>query len=126
MYIEPVFTYLSEDKLLDNDASKFIFGLIKDAWVFGKQAYVVTEDNALYEYDYNASLWKICGNFDIKRLEFVSATLVFLLTNDGKLYHKGSAVANVADEHTEFTQIFPDCYIYDFTCGSATLTVLKD
>ena len=124
----PIFHYLSNDGLLENDASKFTDGIIKDAWVFQKKAYVQTEDNLVYEATGKRSAysWSVHGLFDVKKVELPSETIVFMLTNDGKLYHKGSAVTNVTDEHSEFTQIFPDCYIYDFTFGGSTLTVLKE
>ena len=125
----PIFQYLSEDKLLDNDASNFVFGDISDAWVYMLKAFVLTSDNQLYEgtgetqSDYS---WNLCGIFEVKKLELISSDLVFMLTKDGKLYHKGIAVANVTEEHTDFSQIFSDCYIHDFAFGNNTLTVLKD
>lgn len=118
---KPVFSYLSENKLLDNDASNFTYGIIRDAWIYGRTAYVVTKNNDLYEYDDSNSLWNNIGNFDAKKIEGA-----FMLTNDGKLYHKGSAIANVTDEHTDFTQIFPDCYFHDMTFYGTTLTVTKE
>ena len=133
--IAPIFQYFSENKLLDNDASKFTLGIIRDVWVYQLKAYVVTEDNKLYEakaaqgwitntdYQYE---WILQGIFDIKKMEVLSENDVFMLTNNGELYHKGSAVSGVTDEHSEFTRIFPDCYFYDMTFGGNTLTVLKE
>ena len=125
---------------MDNEPSNFTQGDIRDAWVIGATAYVVTEDNKLYKY--NGSSWDFIGNYDVKKIEYppleaptftefntkcsTMPNIIFMLTNDGKLYHKGEAIDGVAEEHTEFTQIFPDCYFHDFTFGSGTLTVLKD
>ena len=140
----PIFTFLTEDKLLDNNPNNFTSGEISDAWVIGKTAYVATEDNKLYLYNNSSLSWDFVGNYNIKKIEFApfnpsDATIgvinteiigmpniIFMLTNDGKLYHKGLAVTDVTEEHGEFTQIFPDCYFYDFTFGSNTLTVLKN
>ena len=137
----PVFTYLTKDKLLDNDEHNFTLGVIRDAWVMGTTAYVVTEDNKLYLYDDLLSIWNFVGNYDVKKIEFPIIysnfidlkskcgslpNIVFMLTNDGKLYHKGADISDIADEHAELTQIFPECYFHDFTFGGNTLTVLKE
>ena len=131
----PIVQYLSEDKLLDNDPSKFTLGTVRDVWVYQLKAYVLTEERKLYEatvaqggttsasYIYD---WGLQGKFDVKKFEMPSKELAFMLTRDGKLYHKGSAVANIAEAHESFTQIFPECYFHDFTFGANTLTVIKE
>ena len=131
----PIVQYLSEDKLLDNDPSKFTLGTVRDVWVYQLKAYVLAEDKNLYEatvaqggttsasYIYD---WVLQGKFDVKKFEMPSKELAFMLTRDGKLYHKGSAVADIAEKHEEFTQIFPECYFHDFTFGANTLTVIKE
>ena len=131
VYTAPLFQYLSEDKLLDNDPSNFTLGTIKDAWVYRRIAYVITEDNELYEGSISSKTlqWVLHGVFNIKKLEIYYEKAVFFLTKDGKLYHKGQALSLgelIIDEHTEFTQIFPECYFHDFTFNGNTLTVLKE
>ena len=126
--LQPVFQYLSEDKLLDNNAENFTLGIIKDAWVCQTAAYVITEENILYEYDNTSLTWNYLGIYNIKKLEINTPNVVFFITKDGKLYHKGNSVLNITEEHTSFTQIFPDCYFHDFTYSpeKTTLTVIKE
>ena len=121
----PLFRYLSESKLLDNDASNFSMGTIKDAWVYKTTAYVQTSNNRLYEKKGTAS-WELLGDFDIKKLLMISESNMLLLTQEGKLYHKGTSITGITDAHTEITQIYPSVSIYDFTYGGSTLTVMKE
>jgi len=139
------FKYLSENYYLDNDPSKFKLGNIKDAWEHYHFAYVQTENNSLYEY-YNGS-WVFCGYFDVQKIQIPiasSATTnstysVLMLTKDGRLFHKGKALKNITEEHTDFTEIFPGNHFYDFvvakdsagsgiavTSCATTLTVIKE
>lgn len=120
-----VFSYLSENKLLDNNASNFTFGTIRDAWVYMTKAYVVTEENKVYEKQGTAA-WSFLGTYDVKKMIVPSTGYAFMLTNNGELYHKGIAISDIADDHTAFTQIFPDYYFYDIAFDSGTLTVLKE
>ena len=130
------FYFLSEDNLLDNNPEYFPFGTIRDAWSVLDITYVVTDKNKLYTYpntggyNYDSSLWEFQGIYDVKKLIIVNAAIFFILTNDGKLYHKGNArdIPDVTEEHTDFTQIFPDCYFYDiaYSYEKQTLTVIKE
>lgn len=122
---QSLFTYLSENKFLDNDPSNFSIGTIQDAWVYMTKAYVQTENNSLYEKSGNAA-WTWLGYFDVKKILIISTSNMFMLTKDGRLFHKGSAVSNVTDAHTSITQIFTGCTIHDFTYGGDTLTVIKE
>ena len=125
------FNYLSENKYLDNDPSKFKIGVIKDAWCYGSTCYVQTENNNIYEY--TNSSWLLRGNYDVKKFEIPAAGIALLLTNDGRLLHKGSSIAGITDEHTNFTEIFSGSVFDDFTISSnyqslnkRTLVVLKE
>ncbi len=111
------FKYLSDNKYLDNNPENFTLGVIKDAWVFDKLAYVQTENNNLYEY--NSGNWDYLGYYDIKKLEIPASDVVLMLTTDGKLYYKGRALAeiNITEAQENFTQIFPNKKILDMTLG---------
>ena len=85
-----------------------------------------TDNNDLFLYDKGNKDWIKQGNYPVKKIEILNNNITFMLTNDGRLYYKGSKRANIVDAHTEFTQIFPDCYFYDFTFSNDNLTVLKD
>ena len=87
---------------------------------------IAGNNRAFYEYDYTNRTWDLVGYYDVKKVDTNTSGVLFLLTNDGNLYHKGTAITDVADEHTELTQIFPQCYFHDFTFGGNTLTVLKE
>ena len=123
---------LSEDGYLNNDPEIFTHGEIKDAW-YGQ--YVWTTMNQIYELKsmtYSVSQgwvynWELFGEIaDIKKFEAVG-NQVFILTNDGRLYHKGSAITGLFDEaHETLTHVFPNITFQDFTFGSNTLTVLKE
>lgn len=118
-----LFTYLTEDGLLDNNPDKFPQGKIKDAWLERDNVYVLTEENELYEY--NASGWLYIVNYDVKKLLLPSAGDVYMVTRDGQLYYKGSAVSGVTDAHEDFTQIYPECVFHDIAFDAGTLMVLK-
>jgi hypothetical protein len=142
----PVFSFLSESKYLNGVAEHFTLGQISDAWVCYYIVYVVTADNKLYrgkallaknqsdlsEYTYDSVnvTWTEEGIFDVKKMEInrFSDYTVFMLTNEGGLYHKGDAITDITEQHNEFTQIFPECYFHDFTFDpeTKTLTVLKE
>ena len=124
--IYPLYRYLSEDKLLNNKASNFTLGIIKDAWVYATRCYVYTEDGKLYEKIGTAGAWTDCGSYDVKKLIIYNEYHTFFLTQDGKIYHKGSAISNVTEAHGEFTQIFPDYYFHDMAFDVNTLTVTKE
>ena len=70
--------------------------------------------------------WELLGDFDIKKLLMISESNMLLLTQEGKLYHKGTSITGITDAHTEITQIYPSVSIYDFTYGGSTLTVMKE
>ena len=131
------FQYLTEDKLLNNNAENFTEGNIKDAWVNGKRAYIATDTNELYEYDYSSKNWSLEGSYNVKKIVMndisnmysavnISDNVIFLLTNDGALFHKGTAVEGVTDEHNNFTMIFPTCRFKDIEFGGNTLVVLRE
>ena len=126
------FRYLSEDMYLDNDPSNFTHGTIKNVWCGGEGLYVQTITDNLYRYNEDGS-WRNLGNYPIKKLEIGTSNL-FLLTTDGRLYHKGVAISDVTDEHEGITQIFPALKFVDFTFsgddsdarGGNTLVVLRE
>ena len=122
---KPLFSYLSENRYLDNDPANFTIGTIKDAWVYMTKAYVQTENNSVYEKQGTGS-WNNIGYFDVKKILMPSTAILFLLTKDGRLFHKGSGISGITDAHTSITQIFTDCNIHDFTYDSKTLTVIKE
>lgn len=127
--------FLSEDGLLNGDPEIFPYGEIKDAWY---AQYVWTATNQIYVlknvefvskgdgfgYVYT---WELFDEIaDIKKFEAVG-NQVFILKNDGRLYHKGSAITGLFDEaHDTFTHVFPNIHFQDFTFGANTLTVLKE
>ena len=127
------FKFLSEDNLLDNDASNFTFGEIKDAWVNGIYAYVLTTYDVLYKYDYNNNTWLNEGIYHIKKAELTGTEFIFL-TENGKLYHQGGELSSIGVErHDDITQIFPECLFYDFVLAFTssskiflTLVVLRE
>ena len=121
----PLFSYLSEDNLLDGDEANFSNGTIKNAWVYMNKAYVQTDNDNLYEKQGTAS-WNYLGYFDVKKMVTTSVPTAFLLTQDGRLYHKGAALDGITEKHTLFTQIFPNSIIHDITYGGNTLTVTKE
>ena len=121
---------LSDDKLTYNfiTSNPFTLGEIKDIYY---PRYVVTVDNKLYYYNTSDSVWELLGEYDVKKLicYYSSYASFFMLTNNGKMYHKGGKIGNLIEEHSEITQIFPDCYFHDFTYANITgglLTVLKE
>lgn len=123
----PVFQHLSEDKLLDNNPENFTQGTIQDAWVSGNMAFVATEDGKFYSHDTLSKTWNMQGITNVKKMEFHDNNrIAFLLTENGELYHKGSAVSEVTDEHETFTRIFSELTFKDFTFGGNTLTVLRE
>ena len=126
LYTNPLYKYLSADKLLNNDANNFTLGTIKDAWVYATKCYVYTEDGKVYEKSGKSGEWTDCGSYDVKKLIMYTASNIFVLTQDGKIYHKGTAISNVTEAHEGFTQIFPEYYFYDMAIDSSTLTVLKE
>ena len=89
------------------------------------KAYVQTENGHLYEKQGTAS-WSYLGYFDVKRMLILSTSTTFLLTKEGRLYHKGSAIDGITEKHTLFTQIYPNSIIHDITYGNETLTVTKE
>lgn len=120
------FETLSDNMLLDNNADNFTHGTIKDAWCYGIAAYVLNSDNQLYSYTFSSKSWELLAAIDIKKAEIPNPTLFFALSNDGKLFHKGSAVSGVTEQHSTLTQIFTGLRFKDFTFSGATLTVLKE
>ena len=125
------FTYLSENHYLDNNPDNFTLGTIKDVWGLGNSVYVQTTDNRLYEYDLNSASWNFLGAYDIKKVEVPNANCIFFLTNDGKLFHKGSMIINILTEaHNTLTHIFPTQTFKDFTyvynSQFSALLVLKE
>ena len=104
------------------------YGKIKNAWGYGENAFFIhTEDNVLYQYNKESTDWDSLGAFDIKKLEVQNASYAWLITNDGELYHKGTAITGLFDEaHDTFTRIFPSLIFKDFTFGGNTLTVLRE
>ena len=122
-----VFGYLSENMLLNDNATIFKYGEIKDAWGYGNSFYVQTTDNQLYEYVSNSKTWNLLGTYDIKKLEVPKENNMFMLTNDGKLYHKGNEVTGLfSAAHTTLTQVFSTLTFMDFAFGGNTLTVLRE
>ena len=123
--IGAIFKCLSEDKLLDNDAGNFTIGIIRDAWVHMQRAYVLTDNNNLYERQ-STGAWNLQGNYDVKKLLMPAVDYTLMLTRDGRLYHKGTAIEGVTEAHDVFTHIYPDCNFYDMAYdGSNTLTVIR-
>ena len=124
-----LFQGMSSSMLLDNEAKNFTLGQIKDAWQYGIKVYVATTSGQLYENEgstLSTLTWSISGTYDVKKMELPSPNMAFMLTEDGELYHKGSAVSEVTDEHEAFTRIFPELTYKDFTYGGNTLTVLME
>ena len=76
------FKCLSEDGRLDNNASNFSYGVIKDAWCLGKVTYALTPTGVLYEYDPSSKTWNTCGYYDVQKLFIPNSTSVFMLTNE--------------------------------------------
>lgn len=137
------FKCLSEDRLLDNTPENFTHGTIKDVWGYKTLVYVQTTDNQLYEYAPSSNLWDFLGTYDVKKIELLNDKCILMLTNDGKLYHKGPAITSstynstttIINGHLQaLTHIFPTQNFIDFTfsheqgengiCGS--LLVLKE
>ncbi len=125
-----VFRALSANHYLDNKPENFPHGVIKDAWVYRRVAYVQTTANQLYEYVANTKTWNLLGTYDIKKAELPDANHIFILTRDGELYHKGHkgiVIAGLFEEaHETLTHIYPSLRFKDFTFGGNTLTVLRE
>ncbi len=65
--------------------------------------------------------------YDVKKIELPNQNNLFILTNDGRLFHKGNAVTGLFDTaHETLTHIFPELTFKDFTFGGDTLTVLRE
>ena len=124
----PLFKYLSANKYLDNTPENFQSGGIKDAWANNKMAYVLTDSNELYEKTGASGSWDLQGIYDVKKLLMASTSGAFILTKDGGLYYKGSAISGITGTYTQFTRMFDKYYFYDMTYDNdeKTLTVLKD
>ena len=126
-FCDSPFLFLSENMLLNGTATTFTHGVIKDAWGVGNTFYVQTTDNLLYEYAPTSRTWDLLGTYDINKLEVPKENNMLMLTNDGKLYHKGNAVTGLfTTAHTTLTHIFPELTFKDFAFGGNTLTVLKE
>ena len=121
-----LFSILSEDGYLNNVPNNFTHGIIKDAWGYLNSFYVQTVDNQLYEYEAGSVTWNLLGTYDIKKMEVTSATTSFMLTNNGKLYHKGNAITGLFTAHSNFTQVLPSVNFVDFTYSGSTLVFLKE
>ena len=121
------FIFLTEDGYLNGQPENFTHGVIKDAWAYGSTYVVQTTANQLYEYVSSSNTWNLLGTYDIKKVEVPSTNQVFILTNDGRLFHKGNTVTGLFDEaHETLTHIYPTLTFKDFTFGGNTLTVLRE
>ena len=120
------FKCLSENGRLDNNASNFSYGVIKDAWCLAKVAYVITPNGVLYEHNASSNSWTTCGSYDIKKLSIPDASNVFMLTNNGRLYHKGAKISGLTEAHDNFTELFPGHYFHDFAFAMNTLALIKE
>lgn len=119
------FNFLSEDNFLDNNPNNFTHGVIKDVWGYGTLMYVQTIENQLYEYVPDNHTWCLLGTYDVKKIEVPNDKYMFMLTNDGSLYHKGNAVSSrndiswtsqvIAKRNEILTHIFPSEHFIDFT-----------
>ena len=124
------FEYLSVDGYLDGNPDNFTHGTIKDAWVCNNTACVQTIDNQLYEYTSKTKEWLLLGAYDMKKIELTPEGRIFILTEDGKLCYKGSAIKGLIDTaHETLTQLFPALTFMDFTYSGGdakTLVVLRE
>ena len=140
-----LYAYLTSDNKLKTSRTatpeEFAYGELRDAWCYNKMAFVVTENNELYAKGVNSynqlglpntstyNDWEKVGDFDVKRIE-MSTDKSFLLTNNGKLYFAGRAISDVVPEdHSEFTQIFPDYYFHDIAyspTGSTLIVTMEE
>ena len=124
---------LSENGYLNNNPELFTHGTIKDAW-YGD--YVQTTANQIYKIKsitFSAAAngwvytWEQIGEIDNIKKFWALNNQIFILKNDGRLYHKGAAITGLFNEaHDTFTHVFPNITFQDFTFGSNTLTVLKE
>lgn len=115
------FRFLSEDKLLDNNAENFPHGVIKDAWGYDNSVYVQTVDNQLYEYIYDSNEWELLGTYDVKKIVILIDRCVLMLTNSGELYHKGYRADDTFYIHETLTRVIPSYRFIDFASRSPLL-----
>ncbi len=124
------FEYLSLEGYLDGSPENFTHGKIRDAWVCNNTACVQTINNQLYEYVYRTKTWQLLGTYDMRKIELTPEGGIFILTEDGKLCYKGSAIKGLIETAQEtLTQIFPALTFIDFTYSGGdakTLTVLRE
>lgn len=121
------FDTLSENHYLDNNPDNFTHGTIKDVWALSNSVYVQTTSNLLYEYVNDTQTWNLLGIYDVQKIELPTINDLFMLTNDGRLFHKGTAISGLFDEaHETLTHLFPALTFKDFTFGGNTLTVLRE
>ena len=138
------FNFLSEDMLLDNNPDNFPYGIIKDAWGYEPLMYVQTANNQLYEYTTDSGAWNLLGTYDIKKIEVQKNASMLMLTNDGRLFHKGNNLMGgevneeeaIVPQHETLTHIYPSQYFIDFTfsqsgnwgndANTGTLSVLRE
>ena len=128
-----VFSYLTEDNLLDNNPDNFTEGVIKDAWCVGSVACVVTMNNELYlrlpdVNNVDNFSWVFQGEYNnVKKVQLIDDSgsmhtkrrpSAFILTDDGKLYCYSyyAMKNNLVPSLRTLTQVFPDYYIKDFYC----------
>ena len=134
------FQTLSENGYLDNDYSKFPYGIIKDAWSYYNFAtYVQTMENKFYYYNHENKTWEFIGIADAQRVE-TSEKMLVILTKNGELYchnDKGRSIPlpetkkgiSYGEKIDNLTRLFPALTFRDFTLAgrysSVTLVVLK-
>ncbi len=125
------FNFLSENMLLDNNPDNFTHGIIKDAWGYGTLMYVQTIGNQLYEYTTDSGAWNLLGTYDIKKIEVQNNASMLMLTNDGRLFHKGNNIVSrktqeqeevIVPQHETLTHIFSSQHFIDFTLSQGEYT----
>lgn len=122
------FSFLSEDMLLDNNPDNFTHGTIKDAWGYEPLMYVQTTNNQLYEYSTGSGAWNLLGTYDVKKIEVQDNASMLMLTNDGRLFHKGNSIISkqvksgsqvieevILPQHETITHVYPSQHFIDFT-----------
>ena len=115
------------------------YGDIRNFWFIrgtSTQRFIQTYDNKLYamgdnRYGYPLGLpeeklykdFELVGYYSVKKITYTGGA-TFMLTDNGRLYHTGKAVSGITDQHTTFTQIFPNKVFQDVIACPSQKTLI--
>ena len=115
------------------------YGDIRNFWFIKGTStlrFIQTYDNKLYAMGDNrygsllglpeAKLYndfELVGYYSVKKITSTGGA-TFLLADNGRLYHSGKAVSGITDQHTTFTQIFPNKVFQDVIACPSQKTLI--